>query len=88
MHKQYIDMAAINKIKIGEITYDIIPQIGTGLQFGTQIDNCNIVYVNIGEAKSDNNSLQGSGISITPTGFIIDTTKFTAFLKALGFKTE
>lgn len=81
-------MAAINKIKIGENTYDIIPQIGTGLQFGTQIDNCNIVYVNIGEAKSDVVSLPECGISITTAGFIINSAKFTIFLKSLGFKTE
>lgn len=88
MRKQYIDMAAINKIKIGENTYDIIPQIGTGLQFGTGVSNGNIIYVNIGEAKSDVVSLPECGISITTAGFIINSAKFTIFLKSLGFKTE
>ena len=43
--------------------------------------------MNIGEAKCNNESLPETGISITPIGFVIDSTKFTAFLKALGFKT-
>ena len=81
-------MATINKIKIGDSIYDITPQIGTGLQFGTGLANANIVYVNIGEAKSEKASLPDSGISITPAGFLINSTKFTEFLKALGFKTE
>ena len=80
-------MASINKIRIGDSTYDITPQIGTGLQFGTGLYNGSMVYVNIGEAKCNNESLPETGISITPIGFVIDSTKFTAFLKALGFKT-
>lgn len=80
-------MGAINKIKIGEDVYDITPQIGTGLQFGTSLNNANTVYVNIGDAKSDNTSSPETGISITPAGFTINNAKFTAFLKALGFKT-
>lgn len=80
-------MGRIEKIKIGDAVYDITPQIGTGLQFGTQIENANIVYVNIGKAKCSNNLLPETGISITPQGFIIESEKFTEFLKALGFKT-
>lgn len=78
-------MGAINKIRIGDTVYEITPQIGTGLQFGTSLNNKNTVYVNIGEAKSDSALLPETGISITTAGFIINSTKFTAFLKALGF---
>lgn len=81
-------MGIINKIRIGEDTYDITPQIGTGLQFGTGLSNTSIVYVNIGEAKSDLASAPETGISITPRGFWIESAKFTEFLKALGFRTE
>lgn len=80
-------MTGINKIRIGESEYHIVPEIGKGLQLGTQLDNGHIIYVNIGEAKSDNPELPETGISITPLGFSINSTKFTAFLKALGFKT-
>lgn len=78
-------MGAINKIRIGDTVYEITPQIGTGLQFGTSLNNKNTVYVNIGEAKSDSALLPETGISITTAGFIINSTKFTTFLKALGF---
>ena len=80
-------MGAINKIKIGDTIYEITPQIGTGLQFGTSLNNPNTIYVNIGDAKSDKEALPEPGISITPAGFTINSAKFTAFLKALGFKT-
>lgn len=80
-------MARINRIKIGDTLYDITPQIGTGLQFGTGLTNPNVVYVNIGDATCNNKQMPETGMSITPLGFIIDYEKFTAFLKALGFKT-
>lgn len=81
-------MSRINKIKIGEDIYDITPQIGTGLQFGTGLTNSNVVYVNVGDAQSNDASLPETGISITPKGFWIDPGKFSEYLKALGFKTE
>ena len=80
-------MASINRIKSGDTVYDLVPQIGAGLQFGTSLTNENTVYINIGKARSDNASLPETGMSITPEGFIIDSAKFTAYLKALGFKT-
>lgn len=80
-------MGKINRIKIGDTLYDITPEIGKGLQFGTQLENANTVYVNIGKASCDKTSMPETGISITPEGFIINCTKFTEFLKALGFKT-
>lgn len=81
-------MSAINKIRIGEETHDIVPQIGTGLQFGTGLKNGNIIYVNIGEAQCTRTGMPATGMSITPIGFVIDIDKFTYFLKSLGFKTE
>ena len=81
-------MSAINKIRIGEETHDIVPQIGIGLQFGTGLTNANTIYVNIGEAKCSRTDIPATGMSITPIGFVIDGDKFTNFLKSLGFKTE
>ena len=50
-------MGKINRIKIGDTLYDITPEIGKGLQFGTQLENANTVYVNIGKASCDKTSM-------------------------------
>lgn len=81
-------MASINKIRIGDTTYDIMPKLGYGLQFGTEIETSDKIFVNIGKATADDDSLPETGISITNLGFSINRNKFTNFLKALGFKTE
>lgn len=81
-------MAGINKIRIGEEEYYITPEIGSGLQFGTDIENSHMIYINIGEAKSNIPSLPPTGLYIDHLGFQIDCGKFKAFLIALGFKTE
>lgn len=81
-------MIGINKIRIGEGEFNITPSLGTGLQFGTSVDNAHVVYVNIGEAKPDNASLPSTGLNIDHLGFVVDSKKFKAFLVALGFKTE
>lgn len=79
-------MANINKIRIGDTIYDITPEIGKGLQFGTSLDNLNKLYVTLGTAVTDKTN--DTGIGIKDGNFMIDTVKFTAFLKELGFKTE
>ena len=81
-------MASINKIRIGDEIYDITPELGNGLQFGTSLSNQNKLYVTLGTAEANNNIVSDTGIYITEGNFRIDTTKFTNFLKALGFKTE
>lgn len=81
-------MASINKIRIGDDTYDIIPEVGKGLQFGTSLSNQNRLYVTLGTATASNGIVNDTGINVKEGNFTIDTAKFTTFLKALGFKTE
>ena len=81
-------MSVINKIKIGENEYNITPSIGEGLQFGTDLENSHVVYINIGKAKSDNGSLPEPGLTIDHMGFRIECDKLKAFLTAMGFKSE
>ncbi len=82
-------MGFINKIRIGEETHNIVPEIGTGLQLGTGTTNGHIIYLNIGTASIGANPPVGDcGVCIDTTGFHIDIAKFKAFLIALGFKTE
>ena len=80
-------MIGINKIKIGDDVFNIPPSLGTGLQFGTSIENAHMVYINIGEAKADSLSLPSPGLKIDHLGFVIDCKKFKEFLLAMGFKT-
>lgn len=82
-------MLHINKIKIGNDVYNIVPELGGGLQLGTTASNSHKLYVNIGTAAlSDNTSIDNPGLYINTEGFVIDCAKFTAFLEALGFKRE
>ena len=80
-------MSGIKKIRVGEGVFNITPEIGKGLQFGTGIDNSHVIYVNIGEAVADNAALPSPGLKINHLGFTVDSQKFKAFLEALGFKT-
>jgi hypothetical protein len=79
-------MTRINRIRIGETTYGLAPEIGKGLQFGTSVEDKDKLFVTLGTATA--NGIENTGISIKEGDFIIDTELFTAFLKGLGFKTE
>lgn len=80
-------MLHINKIKIGNSVYNIVPELGGGLQLGTTASNAHKLYVNIGTATFTSNiSIDDPGLYINTRGFVIDTGKFTAFLETLGFK--
>jgi hypothetical protein len=82
-------MLSINKIKIGDEMYNIIPELGDGLQLGTGLTNKHIIYLNIGTAKlGANPPVEDCGVCIDTLGFRIDPVKFKAFIKALGFKEE
>ncbi len=82
-------MANINKIRIGDNTLHIVPEIGTGLELGTGSNNGHIIYVNLGDAiVSGSKPVSETGMSITTRGFVIEIDKFSNFLKSLGFKTE
>ena len=81
-------MAKINRIRIGDEIYDIIPEIGKGLEFGTNPPNLNKIYVTLGTAKAGANGSTDTGICVKEGEFTIDTGKFTAFLNGLGFKNE
>lgn len=80
-------MTGINKIRIGESEFNIMPSLGSGLQFGTNIDNAHKLYINIGDAKADKTSLPSPGMKIDHMGFVVESEKFKEFLVALGFKT-
>lgn len=81
-------MAHIDRIKIGDSTYNLVPEIGSGLQLGTSLDNSHVIYVNVGKAASDDPAMPETGMSITPLGFVVETEKFRKYIKALGFKCE
>lgn len=82
-------MLQINKIKIGNSVYNILPELGNGLQLGTGITNGHMICLNIGTATlGANPPVEDCGVSIDTLGFRIDPVKFKAFIKALGFKSE
>ena len=79
-------MTRISRIKIGDITYGIAPEIGKGLEYGTSVEDKDKLFVTLDTATT--NGIENTGISIKKGDFVIDTEQFTAFLKRLGFKTE
>ena len=81
-------MAVINKIRIGDETYNITPEFGKGLEFGTSLATQDKLYVSLGTAKASDNIVDDTGLTVNGGTFTIDTVKFTAFLEALGFKRE
>ena len=82
-------MLSINKIKIGDEIYNIIPELGKGLQLGTGLTNGHIIYLNLGTATLGSNPpVEDCGVCIDHWGFRIDPAKFRNFIKELGFKTE